>query len=118
MSELVPWTWEWLREYHKRKGQPLPMMLPTKPARQKLKQFDHQKGLCCWCLEPMSDNPNAGNGDPNFATWEHIIPVSHGGSDKLINLVLAHYKCNQERGNQPCRTPHFQSYTIAGDRNA
>lgn len=113
MSELMPWTWDWLREYHKRKGKPLADLLPTQGARQKLKQFEHQQGRCCWCLEPMTGHPNSGNNDPKFATWEHIIPRSRGGTNELINLVLAHYECNQKRGNQPARTPHFQSYTVA-----
>ncbi len=33
------------------------------------------------------------------ATKEHIIPRSHGGGSDL-NIVAAHSKCNNERGNQ------------------
>ncbi|ARB11536.1 HNH endonuclease [Pectobacterium phage vB_PatM_CB7] len=35
----------------------------------------------------------------SFATLEHIIPVSKGGTDNMDNLALSHQKCNQLRGN-------------------
>lgn len=39
---------------------------------------------------------------PKGPTIEHIIPVSHGGTNAPSNVVLAHRRCNQSRGN---RTP-------------
>ena len=34
------------------------------------------------------------------ATFEHLIPLSKGGSDHPDNLVIACYNCNQLRGNK------------------
>jgi len=76
---------------------------------QKRKQFDHQNGLCCWCLLPM-DGPR---GKWCNTTWEHIIPLSMGGKNSLANKVLAHRECNNVRGVL-LRTPRFWSYTFAG----
>lgn len=37
--------------------------------------------------------------DDATATLEHIWPVSRGGSNRLLNLVLACFLCNLERGD-------------------
>lgn len=34
----------------------------------------------------------------NEASQDHIIPASQGGSSDLVNLALAHRKCNSRRG--------------------
>lgn len=34
-------------------------------------------------------------------TEEHLVAVNQGGPDRLENLVLAHFECNQEAGNLP-----------------
>ena len=40
-----------------------------------------------------------------YATLEHILPQSHGGTDEMNNLWLSHEKCNKLRGDNldyPC----------------
>jgi 5-methylcytosine-specific restriction endonuclease McrA len=37
---------------------------------------------------------------PNRGSIEHIFDVKHGGSNDLINLVLAHANCNSPMGNE------------------
>jgi len=64
-------------------------------------RFLAQKRLCFHCHEPMKPTPvrKKRNGDYDKGwTREHIVPKSKGGR-KGDNIVLAHYKCNQERGN-------------------
>lgn len=53
------------------------------------------KGLCaiCGCQVSMRE------GDPKFATCDHIIPVSKGGPDVPSNWQLACYECNQAKGD-------------------
>lgn len=34
-----------------------------------------------------------------YATLEHIVPVSLGGSDDMSNLAISHNVCNVKRGN-------------------
>lgn len=36
---------------------------------------------------------------PLAATWDHVLPVSHGGRNTQDNLMLAHSRCNQKRAN-------------------
>lgn len=37
---------------------------------------------------------------PRSATFDHLIPVSSGGTDDPANLKLAHLGCNSRRGNR------------------
>jgi len=37
---------------------------------------------------------------PNFATIDHIVPKSRGGTSNIENLRLICRKCNNKRGNQ------------------
>jgi 5-methylcytosine-specific restriction endonuclease McrA len=56
---------------------------------------------CCWCHEPMKIPSEAGDQyDPDFASIEHIIPRSRGGTDDWDNLALAHLRCNQRRNEE------------------
>lgn len=36
---------------------------------------------------------------PDYATFEHLQPVSLGGSNRVENFVLACRACNEARGN-------------------
>lgn len=52
----------------------------------------HQGVVKCYvCGEPITKE--------SYATLEHILPVSKGGTDEIANLALSHEKCNQARGN-------------------
>ena len=35
----------------------------------------------------------------NSATVEHLVPRSHGGTDKIENIIIVCYKCNMQRRN-------------------
>lgn len=37
--------------------------------------------------------------NPEFATWDHIVPKSKGGTNDRSNVKLAHRRCNELRGN-------------------
>lgn len=53
--------------------------------------FKYQKGKCAYCLQKMTLDK---------VTIDHITPKSKGGKDTLSNLLLAHSKCNTEKGDQ------------------
>lgn len=38
--------------------------------------------------------------DPAAPTFDHLVPVSDGGTDDPANLRLAHLGCNSKRGNR------------------
>lgn len=71
--------------------------------RKRQEMFNEQKGLCFWCKEKMQMNPlvtseaGAIKANKRFATFEHLIPKSEGGTSAKSNLVLAHAKCNNRR---------------------
>ena len=50
----------------------------------------------CGCLTALSSDED---GQPNFATIDHLIPSSKGGSNAHDNLVLSCAGCNQERAD-------------------
>lgn len=79
--------------------------------KQKRRQFEHQKGLCCWCLKPMDLilDIHDGKVSDNNATWEHVIPKALGGVNLRENRVLAHSICNRKRGKKII-TPEFRPY--------
>lgn len=62
-------------------------------------QLAERDGWCCWlCSAPVDGEliyP-----DPEMGTFDHVVPVSKGGSDDAENLRLAHWICNVRRGNR------------------
>lgn len=60
-------------------------------ARIRAKLWRRDGDKCFWCREAMTENPVS----PDFATIEHIRPLSAGGSNRMSNLALAHKRCNR-----------------------
>jgi 5-methylcytosine-specific restriction endonuclease McrA len=53
-------------------------------------------GRCLICNGPLRFDARTGGG----VTVEHIVPRSMGGSNDLLNLGLAHLRCNTEKGRR------------------
>ena len=47
---------------------------------------------CFYCGKPMPDDD---------ITAEHLIALTNGGNNRLENMVLAHYACNEKAGKLP-----------------
>ena len=56
------------------------------------------KGECVYCGAPAT-------------TYDHVIPISRGGSDTADNMVVACVSCNPSKGN---RTPEEWWEDLAG----
>lgn len=56
------------------------------------------KWTCGICREPVDSVLR--HPDPRCVSLDHIVPVSHGGSNDLWNLRLTHLVCNLSRGNR------------------
>lgn len=77
------------------------MLLPVKERgkgikaimrrRRRLRLWFRQQGVCVYCRENMLWI------DTSF---DHVIPISKGGTFKVKNIVLAHSKCNKEKANK------------------
>lgn len=72
--------------------------------------YEKQAGMCHWCDGLMSMDrkrvtPNGRVKDNSgFATFEHLIPKSNGGTFDRKNIVLAHGGCNNKRARR--KFPH------------
>lgn len=66
----------------------------------KIRLFNSQNGKCCFCECDMILNFGCEriHKTKNRATWEHIIPVSKGGTGIKKNLSLSCSECNTLRG--------------------
>ncbi|MBP2297536.1 HNH endonuclease [Azospirillum picis] len=49
-----------------------------------------QGGRCFYCDGPVGAK----------ATFDHLIPQAYGGIDAPANVVLAHRRCNQRKGDR------------------
>ena len=74
--------------------------------RQKLRKrvilWEAQQGKCWICQQPLPEPAVCMDGKvpPDFATIDHIVPLSKGGKKSDTgNMMLAHQKCNLERGS-------------------
>ncbi len=56
--------------------------------------FSMQDGKCALCGGQMS----LSRADKNYATFDHIIPLSRGGTSRNENLRVTHADCNVKRG--------------------
>lgn len=56
---------------------------------------NHQNATCLYCGTKL---------DYNNATADHIIPISNGGNNTQVNLIVCCKTCNGERGNIEFRT--------------
>lgn len=60
----------------------------------KARLMEQQNHRCCHCGKRMSiDN------EKDYPTFEHILPVSRGGSSRVENLAISCFACNHRRGS-------------------
>lgn len=84
------------RRHHKRLTRVTPTIIldgNTEGARtaRRILEFRGEGDNCHYCHEELTDHTR---------TIDHMIPKSHGGTNDLINLVLACYACNSSKGNK------------------
>jgi len=66
-----------------------------------------QGGCCFYCGGPVGAK----------ATFDHLIPQAYGGTDDPGNIVLAHRRCNQMKGDR-LPTPEELDRLIAQRRHS
>lgn len=85
----------WMEHEGPRIARPLPF---TPTTRNRL--AGEQNWRCCWAFWGCQHVMVPEQGQPNSATFEHIIPVSIGGTYGVENVAIACFDCNQRRGNR------------------
>lgn len=60
-------------------------------------------GVCAYCTCPVSYQEYGSS----FATVDHVIPKSRGGSNAKYNLTLACLDCNRRLANTSNKIPSF-----------
>jgi thymidylate synthase (FAD) len=79
------------------------MSIKRSPKRRKAlldKLYGNQNGKCYWCRVALcTETRDNDKIKDNTATFDHKVPKASGGSEKESNIVLACYKCNNQRGN-------------------
>ena len=64
---------------------------PERRRKIRIKLYNQQGGCCHLCGQRMK---------VPAVTFDHIIPKSFGGENKQDNLKLAHFECNNRRGDR------------------
>lgn len=66
--------------------------------------WERQEGCCALCGMAMPENrfvlAHAALWKKQRPTFDHIRPKAAGGSDRSVNLQLAHAACNWRKGAQ------------------
>jgi len=57
-------------------------------------------GWKCHLCGKRVDPTLTGTTNKMKASVDHLIPISHGGVDDMVNAKLAHLRCNAKRGNR------------------
>lgn len=64
--------------------------------------WELQRGLCWICRDPM--DPSLPENHPKGPSRDHLTPASRGGKGLSANMLWAHKRCNEERGNRTSLT--------------
>ena len=73
-------------------------MLENYKSSRRIQLFESQHGRCYYCDTRLAmDNKYALI--PEYATIDHIMPLSKGGSNRVDNKVLACRQCNTVKGS-------------------
>lgn len=57
-----------------------------------------QKGKCKWCGQFCMYHCNGGV--PTEFTVDHVVPLSHGGTNHWMNVVGSCHRCNNKRNRR------------------
>jgi len=69
-------------------------LLSNKRRRWATARSKEQGGACYWCGKPFLARPGL------ELTADHLIPLSRNGEDHFENIVAAHRRCNEAKGDR------------------
>lgn len=85
------------RPVRKRGGYRTTRMTPKSKHDKREKVLARDGNLCAYCKREFSDDLPP--------TFDHVVGLKDGGSDRIENLVLACWPCNNARANDPTWEP-------------
>ena len=88
------------RERHRKRYEELLSAAPNDDELAAFEMWEEQQQKCLYCDAGIS--ATALTAGDNSVQVDHILPFSRSGDNSFRNKVLAHTRCNQEKGN---RTP-------------
>ena len=59
-----------------------------------------QGSVCAGCGKHLPSARRTKKHHPDYPTFDHVIPLSRGGKNRLTNGLLKHRICNAARGNR------------------
>lgn len=82
-----------------------------KRAELRERRFREQDGRCHLCGEPMTLVRSGKSSGKRFASFDHEVPKSSGGTAHPSNLKLAHRACNSARNDRTANAPSPEMLT-------
>jgi 5-methylcytosine-specific restriction endonuclease McrA len=73
---------------------------PSKKRLAYLRLARRHGNICSYCGVPLTEPDDEGRPRPTTRTLDHYHPRSRGGTNRLVNLVLACVRCNEAKGSQ------------------
>lgn len=85
------------RPKRKRGGYRTTRMTPKTKHEKRAQVLARDGNLCAYCKREFSEELPP--------TFDHVVSLKDGGTDRISNLVLACWPCNNARANDPKWTP-------------
>jgi len=60
-----------------------------------------QGSVCAGCGKHLPSAGRVRHCDPDYPTFDHVVPRSKGGTNRLENGILKHRLCNERRKDAP-----------------
>ena len=60
-----------------------------------------QNYLCAGCGKPVGRRKGMPRRHPDAPSFDHVVPRSSGGTRSILNGLVKHIRCHNERGDRP-----------------
>ena len=76
------------------------------------KVLEKAKGRCARCGKPLSIHYKKDTPMEDRFTMDHFIPLSEGGTNRILNIIPLCGSCNQEKGSRVCNPKDYLPYLL------
>ena len=75
-----------------------------------------QSSKCAGCGGHVPSASKLKRHDPDYPTFDHVIPRRYGGGRTIGNGLLKHQRCNQARGDAPPSKADLEAWKRVTER--